>query len=344
MPLVKRLITDIPLSEMPAFMEGMGIKRYAAGQVIQWLYQKRVQDVGEMTNLSKAVRERLAAEFDIQALDLVESISAADGTTKYLCRARDGKCVECVLIPADDERWTACLSTQVGCQMGCAFCRTARMGFERDLSMGEIISELILMMRNAKRDVTNVVFMGMGEPLMNMDAVGHAIEALTAEGAFGMSKKRITVSTAGLIPELREFTSRYDVKVAISLNATDDATRDRIMPINKKYPIAAIMDFCREYSKRSKSRVTFEYVMMDGVNDSEADARRLACLISGFKAKVNLIPFNAFEGSGFSPSRPEIVMWWSDFLYGKGIQTNIRVSRGQEILAACGQLAANKRQ
>lgn len=337
---MRSLITDIPLNELPGTVVDLGLKSYAANQLIQWLYQRRADSFDRMTDLSRDARVVLSEKFGIEALEIADTLEAADGTKKFLCRARDGERIECVLIPADDGRWTVCVSTQVGCNMGCAFCRTARMGFRRNLSMGEIVCQLRLVMMQTGNCVTNVVLMGMGEPLLNARAVSNAVGAICDGRAFGLSKRRVTLSTAGLVPELRSFSEAFDIKIAISLNASSDEVRDRLMPINKKYPISEIMEFCREYSKRSRWRITFEYVMIGGINDSKEDAARLVELLKGVRAKVNLIPFNPFDGCEFKAPDRSTIEWWSEYLYGKGIQTNIRVSRGQEILAACGQLAA----
>jgi len=334
-----RPLTDIPIAAFPELMRELELKPYAAGQVLKWLYQKRAGTLGEMTDLSKKTREKLSSKFRIDALEVAEILEAKDGTKKFLCRAADGECVECVLIPADDERWTVCVSTQVGCKMACSFCRTGDMGFCRNLTCGEIISQLRIAMRTCPSLVTNVVFMGMGEPLENYESVAAAIRIFCDEQGFAMSKKRVTLSTCGLISELEKFVSEFDIKIAISLSATTDEVRNRLMPINRKYPIAEIMKFCRKYAKNTRHRVTFEYVLIGGVNDFKEDAARFVKILRGIPAKVNLIPFNPFEGSGFSAPSADTVAYWSSYIYEKGIQTNIRASRGQEILAACGQLA-----
>ncbi len=340
---MKPAITDIPLNELPDLVVAdLGLKRFAAGQIIAWLYERRVTSFAEMTNLSKDARALLEERFVIDAIALEETLSAADGTQKYLCRTRDGQAIECVLIPADGDRITVCLSTQVGCAMDCAFCRTARMGFKRNLTQGEILGQLLAIMRSSSARVTNVVLMGMGEPLANAEAVTNAIEVFIDDRAFNLAKRRITLSTAGLIPELEAFPLRYEIKIAISLNATTDAVRDRIMPINRKYPIAQIMAFCRDYAEHSRHRVTFEYVLIGGVNDTVADANRLVALLHGVPAKVNLIPFNPFPGSDLNAPLPAAIERFSQVLFDRGIQTNVRVSRGAEILAACGQLAAGE--
>ncbi len=334
-------ITDIALDGMPALVARLGFKPFASDQILSWLYKKRVASFAEMTNLSKEAREGLAERFVVDALAVAERQVAEDGTTKVLCRARDGAAIECVLIPMEEGRRTVCLSTQVGCAMGCAFCRTAGMGLVRNLTQGEIVGQLLLVMRESAAPVTNVVLMGMGEPLANVDAVDHAVTILTDPRAFDLSKRRITLSTCGLLPELERFVARHDVKIAISLVATTDAMRDRLMPINRRYPIERIMAFCRDYSHTHRNRITFEYILMHGENDTEEDAARLVALLHGVRAKVNLIPFNPFEGCSFAAPDPERVAWWDEYLFRHGIQTNVRASRGQDILAACGQLATS---
>jgi 23S rRNA (adenine2503-C2)-methyltransferase len=338
----REIITDIAMRDLPGVVESMGLKAYAADQIIDWLYKRRATTFDEMTNVAKEARKRLAERFEISALVHEGELGADDGTCKFLFGLVDGEKIESVLIPADEGRRTLCVSTQAGCAMGCAFCRTARMGFRRNLSQGEIVGQVIEAQRRASAPLTNIVFMGMGEPLMNLEAVCSAIEILLSERAFGFSKRRVTVSTAGLVPELEELSSRLDVKIAISLNATNDKLRDELMPVNRKYPLAALMAFCREYSRRAKHRITFEYVMIGGVNDARADAAALVKLLKGVRAKINLIPFNPFPGSDWSAPTDEAVDWWREYLVGHGIQTNVRVSRGGEILAACGQLAAEQ--
>lgn len=332
-------ITDILLKDFPALVAELGLKPYAAGQIVSWLYQKRVDSFEAMTNLAKGVRDLLRERYAIEAIRLDRLQTADDGTKKFLCRAFDGAAVEAVLIPAEEGRLTACLSTQAGCAMGCLFCRTAAMGLVRNLTQGEIVGQLLIAERHAPSPVTNVVLMGMGEPLANREAVEGAVEIVLDARAFDLSKRRVTLSTCGLLPELEEFSRRFDIKIAISLNATTDEIRTQLMPITRRYPITQIMKFCRSYSERSRHRVTFEYVLIRGVNDNHDDARRLVELLHGIRAKVNLIPFNPFEESGLAAPDEATVRWWSEFLYTKGIQANIRASRGQGISAACGQLA-----
>ncbi len=340
---MKELITEMSLDDIRGKVVELGFRPFVADQIAAWVYKKNACLFSEMTNLSKDARETFSERFDVDALAVVETLLASDGTKKFLCKAKsDGALVECVLIPVGDGRTTVCISTQAGCRMGCAFCRTGSIGFARNLTSGEIVSQLLIAMRGSENPVTNVVLMGMGEPLENYDGVAGAIRIFCDDSGMAMSRRRITLSTCGLIPELDRFSREFDVKIAISLNASSDDVRNRLMPINKKYPIAKIMDFCRDYTKRSRHRITFEYVLLGGVNDSETDAKRLAALLKGIDAKINLIPFNPFEGSAFRAPDSGTVEWWSEYLYNCGIQTNIRASRGRDIMAACGQLAAEK--
>lgn len=334
-------IMDIPLGELPIEIERMGLKRYAADQLVTWLYGRGAGSFGEMTDIAKTARESLSRRFDVRCVSVCAEQSAADGTRKLKLRLHDGECVEAVIIPAEGGRTTLCVSTQVGCAMGCAFCRTASMGLKRNCTQGEILGQVIEAKLRSSSPITNVVFMGMGEPLMNMEAVCDAIDVLMAERALCLSKRRITVSTAGLIPELEAFVGRSDVKIAISLNATSDEQRSRLMPINRRYPLASLMAFCRDYSRRSRYRVTFEYVLIGGINDTDGDRERLVRLLDGIRAKINLIPLNPVPSCGFKPPAEGTAAAWRDYLVKHGIQANVRASRGGDIRAACGQLASN---
>ena len=355
-------ITDISIKQLPATLGLLGLKPYAVSQIVAWLYKKRVSSFEEMTNLSKDAREILRNHFSLLHLKLGKIQQSADGTKKFVFVLSDGKRIESVLIPSPDKRLTLCISTQVGCAMGCEFCRTARMGFVRDLSQGEIVGQLIevqrtpLLCKEGRGEVdlphltspykgeglqiTNIVLMGMGEALVNYDSVVGATEIFLDERAFNFSKRRVTISTSGLLPQLARFAKQFDIKIAISLNATTDEVRNHLMPINRRYALAEIMKFCRGYSKQSRHRVSFEYVMIRGVNDAPDDMKRLVNLLTGIRAKVNLIPFNSFPGCDYEATLESTLHMWYKFLTEHGIQTNIRVSRGQDILAACGQLAA----
>jgi len=335
-------ITDVPIERLAASVTALGLKKYAASQIITWLYKERVTSFEAMTNLSRDARRILSENYSIGGLSIEKVQRASDGTKKFLFVLCDGKKVESVLLPSSDKRLTLCISTQVGCAMGCAFCRTAKMGFERDLTQGEILGQLLEVQRvtNHESRITNVVLMGMGEPLVNYDAVVNALKVMLDERAFNFSKRRVTVSTSGLVSQADKFSRQLDVKLAISLNATTDDVRNKLMPVNRRFPIALIMKFCREYSRRSRHRVTFEYVMIKGLNDSTEDMNRLVKLLTGIRAKVNLIPFNPFTGCDFKGPQEITLKKWYKYLTEKGIQTNIRVSRGSDILAACGQLAS----
>lgn len=336
--MITQAITDLTPDRFASLMTELGLKPFAASQILSWLYQKRVGSFEEMTNLPRRAREALQERFILDPIELDTVQEATDGTKKFLCRLHDGAKIECVLIPTE-KRLTACISSQVGCAIGCDFCRTAKMGFKRNLSVGEITGQLRIVMRATEQPLTNVVLMGMGEPLANLQTVSEAVGLMISPKAFGLSKRHVTLSTSGLLPQLEKFVKLHDIKIAISLSATTDELRDKLMPINRRYPIAEIMKFCRAYTKDARHRVTFEYVLLEGVNDTREDAKRLVKLLTGIKAKVNLLPWNPFAEVPYHPSPSEVVTWWSDYLREHGVQSNIRVSRGQDILAACGQLA-----
>ena len=336
---MKSAITDIPISEFPALVKELGMPKYAAQQLIAWIYQKRVDSFDQMSNLSQAAREQLSERYVLDNLELSATQISLDGTKKFLLRCHDGKEIECVLIPAASGRRTVCVSSQVGCALACDFCRTGKMGLSRHLTQGEIVSQLRFAMRESDLSVSNVVFMGMGEPMHNLDNVVNAANLMCNPQAFGLSKRKITVSTSGLLDKLAEFITRCDVKIAFSLSATTDAQRDILMPINKRYPLAKIMEFFRDYTKTTNNRITFEYIMIKGVNDSTEDAKRLVKLVQGVSCKINLIPMNAYQEAGYYPSKNEHINWWCDYLESKGVCATVRISRGQDILAACGQLA-----
>jgi len=345
-------ITDLSLANLASVVKSMGLKPYAVNQIISWLYKKNVDSFDQMTNLSQLARSELKKIYKIRMTKIRTIIEGKDKTKKIVIELEDKNKIESVLIYAKD-RTTLCVSTQVGCAMGCAFCRTGQMGFIRDLSQGEILGQIFEAQKilskyqqnnnfrsnNKDNRITNIVFMGMGEPLANLSSTMNAIEVILDERAFNLSKRRITVSTAGLVPQMEEITNKLDIKLAVSLNATDDKTRNMLMPINRKYSIVDVMNFCRIFSEKTKHRITFEYVMIKDVNDSVEDMKRLIKLLKGVRAKVNLIPFNPFEGSGFKSTSATEVEKWFKFLLEHGIQTNVRISKGQDIMAACGQLA-----
>jgi 23S rRNA (adenine2503-C2)-methyltransferase len=296
-----------------------------------------------MSNLAPALRAELAASFTIGALALGRVDQSHDGTRKLLFRLRDDATIESVLIP-DGARLTLCVSTQVGCAMGCAFCATATLGFGRHLSRGEVVEQLLLARAEAAGErITNLVFMGMGEPLHNYTGTVGAIDTLTAAWGVDFSHRRITVSTVGLVPEMRRLLADTQVHLAVSLTAVGETTRRELMPVTRKYPVAELLAACRALPLPRRERITFEYVLLAGVNDRVEDARALTRALAGIRCKVNLIPFNPFPGSGFARSDDVTVARFQDALRGASIHATVRESRGPDIAAACGQLVAADR-
>jgi 23S rRNA (adenine2503-C2)-methyltransferase len=328
--------------EMLEFLEGLGKEQYRAVQVMKWVHQHLTDSFQGMTNLSKAMREELSARALIGLPDLLHVRRSDDGTRKFLLRLKDGYCIETVLIPEEDHD-TLCISTQVGCAMGCKICRTGKMGFKRNLTAGEIVSQLLTVRRTLPESrITNVVFMGMGEPLANFSETVKAINILTHPNGPQISWRRLTVSTAGLVPRIRDLGRTVRAKLAVSLNAVTDEQRDAIMPINRKYPLAELLSALKEYPLPRRDRITFEYVLIDGFNDSEADARQLVRLLNPIRAKVNLIPLNDEAAEGLKSPKPAKVLRFQEVLMSRSLMAIVRKSRGRDILAACGQLAAEK--
>jgi 23S rRNA (adenine2503-C2)-methyltransferase len=329
--------------ELERVFVDMGEKPFRARQVMRWLYGRSVLQPQEMTDLSVSLRQRLA-EMDCFRLPVVgERQDASDGVIKWQLDAGFAQAIETVFIP-EAERGTLCVSSQVGCAMDCSFCATGAQGFNRNLSAAEIIGQVILA-RQALSDgedspITNIVFMGMGEPLANFRQVAEAVEVLTDDLGFGLSRRRVTISTSGLVPQIRKLSERANVALAVSLHAADDALRNELVPINRLHPIAELLPACWDYVEATNTRdVTFEYVMLAGVNDSEAHARRLVKLLRGHPAKVNLIPFNPFPGTRYKRSSRRYIDDFRKHLMDNGIMTITRRTRGDDIAAACGQLA-----
>lgn len=340
-------ITDLSLAQLGERFSELGLKPYAAMQVAGWLYQKRAASFEAMSNLSLSAREILKKNFSLGSVKVADLQHSADGTCLFLFELSDGKKVEAVYIPSHQVpstkyyRTTLCLSTQVGCALACTFCRTGQMNLMRNLTQGEIL-EQVLAIQNCfpGEKITNLVFMGMGEPMANLKALLPALEILHHDQLCAFSKRRITVSTAGLVPKMYEFIEHSSVKLAVSLHAPNEALRNSLMPINARYPLRDLMQFCRDYKKRFRFRITFEYVMLKGMNDSQALAHELVRLLQGIPSKMNLIPFNPFPTVDYQPSDDVTLKAWVDILMKAGIQTNVRLNRGRDILAACGQLAA----
>jgi len=324
--------------ELKEFIKTQGLPDYRAKQILHWIYGKKAESVEDITELSKALREKLSDAAYIGNLKLLSRQTSSDGAEKFLSGLEDGEAIESVLIP-DENRRTLCLSSQAGCVMGCGFCLTGRIGFKRNLKAHEIVDQIISVSRITGKQITNIVFMGMGEPLLNFDEVVEAIKRIT--DLLGFSKRRITLSTCGIAPKIIELYKKAPhVNLAISLNATDNKTRDIIMPINKKYPIEVLLSACKKIPLSLQDKITFEYVIIDGLNDSPDDAKRLVRLLKGIPSKVNLIPFNPFAESKFKRPSDYNVLAFQDILKKGGIIAFIRKSKGQDILAACGQLKA----
>ena len=324
----------------------MGEAPYRADQVMNWIYRRGVDDFGAMSNLGKDLRARLVEHFVIRPPELVTEQTSVDGTRKWVLKAGEGQAIETVFIPEDD-RGTLCISSQVGCAMDCSFCSTGAQGFSRNLSTAEIVAQVWFASKTLggdfqnERVISNVVFMGMGEPLANYDAVLPALRILLDDHGFGLSKRRVTVSTSGLVPFMDRLRQEVDCALAVSLHAPNDALRNELVPINRKYPLAELMAACKRYTegKDRKAHIVYEYVMLDGVNDQPEHARQLARLLAGLPAKVNLIPFNPFPRTQYRRSPAERIRAFADILKGKDILCTTRKTRGDDIDAACGQLA-----
>jgi 23S rRNA (adenine2503-C2)-methyltransferase len=330
-----------------ALVAALGAKPFRARQILRWLHRRGAASLDEMSDVPRELREALAARTSLTVLERAAEQRSLDGTIKWTWRTHDGKLVESVYMPEADRR-TLCVSSQVGCAVGCTFCMTATMGLARNLGPGEIVDQVHranrrlveLGVAEGPRPVTNLVFMGMGEPLANYPSLKVALELLLSEDGPNFSQRRVTVSTSGLVPVMRRLGVETPVKLAVSLNATTDAQRDALMPINRRWPLAELLAACRAFPARNGRRITFEYVLLGGVNDSLEDARRLAELVRGIPTKVNLIPYNENPGLGFSAPAPERVVAFQEALAARNLTVVVRKNRGRDIAAACGQLAA----
>ncbi|MHB8454657.1 MAG: 23S rRNA (adenine(2503)-C(2))-methyltransferase RlmN [Acidiferrobacterales bacterium] len=343
--LAKTNLFGLDPQAMREFFVGMGEKPFRAAQVLQWIHHYGADNFGVMTNIGQALRNRLAEAAEIAAPEIVLDREAADGTRKWLLRLADGNCIETVFIP-EEGRGTLCVSSQVGCTLNCSFCATGHQGFNRNLEAAEIIAQVWVANRALGRDprgdriITNVVMMGMGEPLLNFDNVVAAMRLMLDDMAYGLSKRRVTLSTAGVVPAIDRLRETCAVSLAVSLHAPNDALRDELVPLNRKYPIAVLLDACRRYvSGDGRRRVTFEYVMLAGINDSPAHARELARLLTDVPSKINLIPFNPFPEGIYQRSDQSTIDRFRDILMNSGLMTVTRRTRGDDIDAACGQLA-----
>lgn len=328
--------------ELESFIKGFGLPSFRLRQIIHWIYERQVTSIHDITELSKDLREKLSEKAYISNLELLGRQVSMDGTEKFLFGLEDRETIESVLIP-DEDRLTLCISSQIGCAMGCKFCLTGKLGLKRNLKPHEIVDQIISVSRIIKpKHITNIVLMGMGEPLANFDNVVDALWRMTE--FMKISQRRITLSTSGIVPKIIELPEKSPmVNLAISLNATTDEVRDYLMPVNKTYPIRELLNACRRFPLPPRRRITFEYVMLKGINDTIEDAKRLVTLLKGIPSKVNLIPFNSFEGSEFRRPDDESILRFQKVLIKGNLTAIIRKSKGQDILAACGQLKARYR-
>lgn len=324
-------------------LERFAASPYRAGQLFKWVYRKHVLDPLKMSDLSKTLRRELAALFCFPSLRLIKRLISADGSRKYVLEGGRGDLVEAVMVH-QEKRLTLCVSSQVGCALGCIFCRTGSMGYKRNLSASEMVRQILVLeedAKNFKQSFQNIVFMGMGEPLQNIGELRRALAIIGDNHGLGVSGRRVTVSTAGLVPAIDELGSLgLDVNLAVSLNATTDEVRSFLMPINKAYPLQKLLESLRRFPLKRRKRITIEYVLIAGVNDSDGDLHRLPGLLHGLRVKINLIPYNPAVRADFRAPPLERLNQWHDTLLKKGIETTIRWSKGSDIQGACGQLAA----
>lgn len=341
---VRPNIKDMTLSEIESFILHLGKERYRARQIMKWLYQSGVTSFYEMTNLSKNFRKEIDKLARIGSLVIETIQESKDGTKKILFKLEDGHFIESVVLH-EKNHLTLCISTQVGCRMGCRFCLTGRQGLARNLNVSEIVDQITCLRFGIPegRDIKNIVMMGMGEPLLNYENVLKAIDIITSDVGLGFSKRRITVSTCGIVPMIYQLGKDMCVNLAVSLNATDNETRDHLMPVNRKYPLEELIAACKEYPMPRRRMITFEYILIDSVNDRKEDAVRLSHLMDGIHCKFNLIPFNEFPESDLKKPSKERISKFRDMLIKNNFTATVRPSKGSDILAACGQLSGRAR-
>ena len=347
-------LLDYDLEGLAAFCASLGEKRFRATQLFRWIHQKGARDFGEMTDLAKSLRDKLQSAAHVTGLPIISQHESADGTIKWLFDVGAGDAVEAVFIPEDD-RGTLCISSQAGCAVGCRFCSTGHQGFSRNLTTGEILAQLWFaehflrghLKTGGERVISNVVMMGMGEPLQNYSALVPALRVMLDDHGYGLSRRRVTVSTSGVVPMMDRLGEDCPVALAVSLHAPNDELRDKLVPLNRKYPLAELLDACNRYLEHApRDFITFEYCMLDGVNDQPEHARQLVDLVQrhggrGVSCKLNLIPFNPFPASGLVRSPQQSVQAFAKILSDAGIVTTVRKTRGDDIDAACGQLAGD---
>ena len=340
-------IYNTSFAELKSFFIDLDEKAFRAEQLWNWLYVKGIDELSGLNNISKNIINKINEQYYLYQFKVSRSLLSKDGTRKWLFELEDGKEIETVYIP-DKNRGTICVSSQVGCSLSCSFCHTGTMKFLRNLSTSEILGQVMYVKnilndwnnKSDKKKITNIVFMGMGEPLLNYDNVIKSINVLTDQKGLAFSKRKVTLSTSGVVPKILDFKEDSDVNLAVSFHAAFDGIRDILVPINKKWPIAKLLDALKEYSKkRMHKRITFEYIMLEGINDSIKDAKELVKLIKPFRAKINLIPFNPWPGSNYKASSPDQIKVFKKFILDEGkLVATVRLPRGDDVLAACGQL------
>jgi 23S rRNA (adenine2503-C2)-methyltransferase len=338
---LKANLLDFDRAALEAWFAGQDEKPFRARQLLRWMHQAGESDFARMTDIARPLRERLSQCAVVAAPNIVGDSTAEDGTRKWLMQVDSGNAVETVLIP-ETSRNTLCISSQAGCVLDCAFCSTGKQGFNRNLTTAEIVGQLWHASRLTEERISNVVMMGMGEPLLNLDNVIPALRLMLDDHAYGLSRRRVTVSTSGVVPEMDRLREECPVALAVSLHAPNDELRDRLVPVNRKYPLKDLLAACNRYlEKAPRDFITFEYVMLAGVNDADAHARELVSIARRVPSKVNLIPFNPFPQSGFERSDAERIRRFAAVLQGAGLTVTTRKTRGDDIAAACGQLAGD---
>ena len=333
-------LKDLTAKDLEHWVQEAGQPAFRARQLLRWIYSQDIEDFQEMTNLSRDFRAWLAQNARVSCLSRDKVLTDEDGTRKLLFRLQDGERIESVLID-EGRRRTLCVSSQVGCALGCHFCLTGQAGYRRNLTAGEIVDQVCAARRELGSDerLTNLVFMGMGEPLANLQEVVKALEIITSDHGLNFSTRKVTLSTVGLVPQMLQLSRLIPIKLAVSLHAADNETRSRLMPVNQRYPLEEVLAACHRLDLPSRQRITFEYLLLEGVNDSPEEARKLAKLLGGLRAKINLIPFNEYPGAAFRRPSASRIEEFQRALQEKHLTATIRQSRGAAIMAACGQLS-----
>ncbi len=337
-------IKNFHLDELKITLTEYGFQKFRATQIFNWIYDKGIFDFNLMSNISKKDREALSKTFSIYIPEIPYILKSNDGTIKFAIKLKDNNIVESVLIP-DDDRLTLCVSTQVGCRMGCKFCLTGKQKFIRNLEPHEIIDQVLVakfLLLKKKIKITNIVYMGMGEPLDNIENTITSLKILNDDNGFNFSNRKITISTCGIYDKFKKLSDNFDGNLAISLHSADNEKRTFLMPVNKKYPLEKLIEHCKKYPLKNRQRITFEYILIKDVNDSINDAEKLYKILKGIKAKINLIKFNEYPGSEFKAPDDEKVEEFQRYLFNKGLTALLRKSKGKDILAACGQLFSRR--